>query len=335
MSNIAHKPLISVLITYYNQKKYVQRALQSVLDQTYDNIEIVLGDDCSSDDYARQLTDQHAEVTYLRQKSNVGRRDHYRLLLARASGVYATILNADDFFTDVDYIKKAVHLLESYGNMHLVFGKTDVYLEQINKIIYDSNDRSLDEVMDGGEFLLKMYPIPHVTSIYNRKLAIDLDFYRSNYMSQDWESLLRICQEGKVGYIKSPSALYGRHSDNVSKSIDIGLLINSAEHIEGPYQHALQKGVISTERLNQWRDKMLFKFYSKCYVKVSLWEPEKKIELLNKLSGKYPYIAQQLKSDIKIKAFNAIKSSDLLLKLVFKYYLKQPSVIEDFLQFRN
>lgn len=334
-------PKVSILITIYNQIDKIKRALDSAKMQDYPHIEIIIGDDASDDGDVYSIIESNIaeNIKYVRQYVNLGRRDNYRsLLFDHATGDYATILNADDFYTSQTYISKVVSLLEKDPAIKMVFGKTGIFIESTGGIFVDSALDAIPNIMDGNTLLLnqtKGHIIPHITSIYDRQLALDLDFYRADCISEDWESLLRLIQGHKVGYIKELSGLYGRHSQNVSKTIEPHLLVQNTLYIESPFELAKQLGTIPIKELTRWRSEMLVRYFTKSYIKIQLWDPIKLPTFMAILKEKYPEIENALKKDIKIKIFDLIKGSSKLLYFVFKYYLKQEAVISDFLQYRK
>ena len=98
------------------------------------------------------------------------------------------------------------------------------FLEFTNEKVGDAIIENLPPIMDGNWLFMKLpqgVVIPHVTSVYNRSAAMALDFYRSDTISEDWESLYRLILGHKVGFIKEVSGFYGRHHQNVSKDINI------------------------------------------------------------------------------------------------------------------
>lgn len=331
-------PKISILITHYNQLEYLERALDSATMQTYENLEIIVGDDCSTQHGAKELVDKCKDkrVRIVRNKANLGRRNQYRYLLFEvATGDYATILNADDYYVDKEYFSKVVNLFKKNKEVVLVFGKTQVNLEFQNKKIGDSIIDEMHEITDGNWLFLnqtKGFIIPHVSSVYNRSLAMELDFYRSYTISEDWESLYRIILGHKVGFIGEVSAMYGRHSNNISKDINLKTIFENLEYINTPYQHAIELNQISIKALDKWKEEMMYRYFVKVYIKIALWDPSNLMPFKNKLKQDFPQLALKMKYDYRVKAFNVLKYNHSLLRWVFGRYLKQESVIADFLQ---
>ena len=334
-----NKPLVSILITIFNQKDFYERAINSVINQTYENIEIIIGDDASTDGFIFTIPTQgnhKNHIKYIKYDENVGRQENFRnLLFKEAKGDLATILNGDDFFTDDDYINKAVSIFLKYENVSLVFGKTGVYIEQIKKTYYDTSNDKLPQLLTGNNLLLKNHKgaiIPFVSTIFNRELAVILDFYRFPYLSEDWESFLRIIQGYNVGYVHTPAAVYGRHNQNVSKTSEIDVFIKSINYIDGPYQHALELGQIPEKEIRSWYKKMRFRYLLKCYLKTCLQSKERGLKFISLLESSYPELYHLLVSDIRFHILKIVINFPFLLILIFKYVLKQEGVIREFVE---
>ena len=90
---------VSVIILCYNQEKYIEKAIQSVLMQkTNFKFEILLGDDCSTDSTSELVKKYESQLKAYFRKENVGgTQNHYDLLL-KAKGKYITILEGDDYW---------------------------------------------------------------------------------------------------------------------------------------------------------------------------------------------------------------------------------------------
>ena len=70
-----YNPLVSIICLCYNHEKFVPLALQSVIDQTYPNIELIIVDDCSNDGSSTAIKEwlrQHPEIVFIENTSNKG-----------------------------------------------------------------------------------------------------------------------------------------------------------------------------------------------------------------------------------------------------------------------
>src|SRR6476469_7775558 len=94
-------PKVSVCVATYNQGRYLHQALQSILDQTMQDFEIIVSDDASTDDTPAIMAEvtagaYGARVRYVRQPHNVGIAENRNRCLALARGQYIAWLDSDD-----------------------------------------------------------------------------------------------------------------------------------------------------------------------------------------------------------------------------------------------
>lgn len=89
------KPKISVIIPVYNGEKYIHDAVQSVVEQTYPNLEIIVVDDGSADNTRNQVADNFPSVLYFYQK-NKGVAAARNLGIKKSTGEYIAFLDSDD-----------------------------------------------------------------------------------------------------------------------------------------------------------------------------------------------------------------------------------------------
>ncbi len=96
------KPLITIAIPTYNRADgYLKQSFGSALKQTYQNIEIVVADNCSTDDtssFVKSVNDPR--IRYFRQKENIKANDNFNYCLQQAKGDYFLLLHDDDMIDD-------------------------------------------------------------------------------------------------------------------------------------------------------------------------------------------------------------------------------------------
>ena len=92
-------PLVSVLITSYNREKYIEEAIQSVLSQDYPNFELIIVDDCSTDQTAK-IIKRYESIDYrikiFINEKNLGQFANRNLAAGYATGVYLKYVDSDD-----------------------------------------------------------------------------------------------------------------------------------------------------------------------------------------------------------------------------------------------
>ena len=105
---------VTIMIPVYNQARYIREAIDSALMQTYSNLEVIVGDDASTDATAKIVAEiNDPRLRYMRNSNNLGRTGNYKnLLYNHATGDYVVNLDGDDYYTDPDFISEAVKLIK-------------------------------------------------------------------------------------------------------------------------------------------------------------------------------------------------------------------------------
>lgn len=98
---IESRPLVTVYISTYNRVDLLRRAVESVRKQTYENLEIIIVDDCSTDDtlnYLEKIGAQDSRIRYFLKKNNSGACNSRNIAIKNATGEFITGLDDDDYF---------------------------------------------------------------------------------------------------------------------------------------------------------------------------------------------------------------------------------------------
>ena len=121
------KPLVSVIIPAHNAAPFLRETLDSLLAQTYDNIEIILLDDASTDATSEIAAEYAGAIVYVRQPNNLGQFSNVNVGIARARGDLIATYHADDI-----YLPTIVEAQVSYLNAHPEVGAvfcTDILVD--------------------------------------------------------------------------------------------------------------------------------------------------------------------------------------------------------------
>ena len=133
------QPLVSILIPNYNHSRYLDECIKSALSQTYQNTEVILLDNASTDDSvqvaATYMYDSRFRVC--RNQFNILNSNYKILADVMAQGKYMILLCADDFIYP-DFIERAVAIMEKYPDVAYVHGEKDFYTDDGIKKVYDS-----------------------------------------------------------------------------------------------------------------------------------------------------------------------------------------------------
>jgi glycosyltransferase involved in cell wall biosynthesis len=112
--NFNHK--ISIIVPIYKVEQYIHKCIESIIHQTYANLEIILVDDGSPDNCG-EICDEYAQKDFrikVIHKENGGLSDARNVAIDMAKGEYITFIDSDDFVTE-DYIETLIDLVENYN----------------------------------------------------------------------------------------------------------------------------------------------------------------------------------------------------------------------------
>lgn len=163
---------LSVIMTTYNHERYIAEAIESVLrQQTSFGVEIVVGEDCSTDrtmavvrDYERMYPDCIRVIT---AEENVGWRKNYRRTIAAARGKYIALLDGDDYFTHRKKLQLQVELLEQNPDVGMCYTRSERRDEEGVVTLYPETE----DCPTTFEAMLRRNPAENCTVVARRELV--------------------------------------------------------------------------------------------------------------------------------------------------------------------
>ena len=207
-------PLVSVVVPCYNHEKYVKETIESIINQTYKNIELIVIDDGSKDNSVsviQELADKYG-FTFI-HRPNKGLSATLNEGIRLSKGKYFSAIASDDILM-LEKIEKQVEFMESNPEYGMCYGKI-VYFEDSIENTYEypnSNKQGwvFDDLLNYGCFI----PAP---SYFMRKEVFEsVGGFDKNLWIEDWDMWLRISQKYQVGYIDEYLAYYRKHDTNIS-----------------------------------------------------------------------------------------------------------------------
>ncbi|WP_319525812.1 glycosyltransferase family 2 protein [uncultured Desulfosarcina sp.] len=122
------KPLVSVAMPVFNGEPYIEEAIRCVLNQTYNNLELVISDNASTDNteqVCRDFKEKDDRVVYIRNTSNIGAAKNYNQAFRNTTGLYFRWHNADDLCSP-RLVEVCLEVLMGNPDTVLCYGKTDI-----------------------------------------------------------------------------------------------------------------------------------------------------------------------------------------------------------------
>ena len=239
------KPLVSILTPCYNSEHYVERYLNSILKQVYDNIQLIVVNDGSTDStekivlsYMRKFEERGYTLTYVYQE-NKGLGGAINTSLKYIEGEYFTWCDSDNFYTD-DYVKECVDFFEN--NNHCSILRCDGYIVNENDI------NTVIAKMSHGKQYLYCEDL-FVNMLLEKNFHFGCAMIRTNsfdevnpkreiYESregQNWQLLLPVLYKYKAYYIDKPMFYFVYRADsvsNITKRQDLKSRLKQVEEYE-------------------------------------------------------------------------------------------------------
>lgn len=150
---------ISIITTSYNYAKYIEETIQSVINQTYENWELIIVDDGSSDnsvDIIKSYCEKDSRIKLFQHADNQNKGLKETLLsgIKHASGDWITFLESDDYFSLENFAKK-VEIVKKYPDAKLIFNKVKFLSEEKRK--QQKNYERIQEKLSKMKFPKNMF----------------------------------------------------------------------------------------------------------------------------------------------------------------------------------
>ncbi len=199
--------LVSAIITTHNRKELLSRAINSVLNQTYKNIECIVIDDASSDG-TNELC-QNSKITYIYIPSNESRGGNYarNLGIKAASGKYCAFLDDDDYWLPTK-IEKQVSLIEQM-NCEMVY--CGCRQEIINTNIVRYRDVMPISYLCGDmqKKILQNICTTTTNMLVRKQALLDVGLFDENLRFwQEYELTIRLAQRSPFYFVNEPLSVY-------------------------------------------------------------------------------------------------------------------------------
>lgn len=225
---------VSIIIPVYNYGRFLAESLESVLCQDYQNFEVIVVDDGSTDETPEVSARYADRVRYVRQEhSGIAVARNYGISLAK--GEMIAFHDADDVWVKGS-LRRRVAMLEQHPELGLIFG--DVTVEQYGKVLFPSflSERtilkrieSVRELDNRVVFSRSVYPdllkerfIPIPTILIPRQRFDEVGLWDPSAEGvEDYEFYIRMAKRFRLGYIDSVLAVCRIHGSNVCCNVPV------------------------------------------------------------------------------------------------------------------
>lgn len=306
---------VSIIIPTFNRANYLEEAISSALAQDYENLEVIVSDNASTDNTEQvvKLFARNSKLKYFRNTENIGMVGNWhKAIFELCTGEWFLILSDDDILTNPKFVSKAVEIIKSSAEVKVVYSQSYIYDQALNTV---AHLKPPFKTIEDGTFVFSKRGTVHPQDfalcniLFNKKLAIECQaFSNPNNLSCDTEFFLRSCLRGRVGLVHEYGSLYRIHSENLLKSVskNPSLIEGSLDSLIKPLKDAEQKDV---------SEKLIADFVTNSHLKMEVHVALLKLSAIDRNRAKDLF--NRLHGQI-----NARKYSVLPSKILFNFILK-------------
>lgn len=203
-------PLVSVICLCYNQARFVTEAIESVIKQTYTNLQIIIVDDASADNSVAEIqkvVDKNPFIEFIALDKNQGNCKAFNIAWAKAKGDFIIDFACDDIMLP-DRIKHQVEFFQALDTDYGVIFTDAIYVDEKGKFLYNHVEnlrtkKLLTDVPQGDvyEELISTYFISSPTMMIRREVLESLNGYDETLAYEDFDFWIRSARNYKYAFL--------------------------------------------------------------------------------------------------------------------------------------
>jgi glycosyltransferase involved in cell wall biosynthesis len=180
------KPLVSIITIVYNGEQFLEETIQSVINQTYDNIEYIIIDGGSTDETLDIIRQYNTAIDYWVSEKDKGIANAFNKGVSLSKGEWILCLNADDALADESVIGKMMSYISNTSLIDFIYGDFQILCRNSNDVI------SQGCVVFQSNKLLYGQVLPHPALMTNRRYFLKHGIFDESFkVAMDYEWMLR------------------------------------------------------------------------------------------------------------------------------------------------
>ena len=244
----SNSPFVSVIILCYNQAHLIGKAIESVMNQTYKNIQLVIVDDGSKDNSKQVIEtwkNRYPEkIKIFFQPHNVGHPASMNTGYRLCDGELITFCDGDDWYFP-EKIEREVNYLIEHPEVDVVHSNFSIYSVEGNFIKNWIND---EKSIPTGDIFLRLfslaYPYRHHFryELTSKNILEQAGFYDPDIpIWVDWDLRLRLASKYKFGYCHYVGSAYTENPEGLTSVIKQETILKNLQHVISKHMHVLKK----------------------------------------------------------------------------------------------
>ncbi|MBZ5964360.1 glycosyltransferase family 2 protein [Leuconostoc gelidum subsp. gasicomitatum] len=234
---INYEPLVSILMTTYNRQEYVKECIQTIIAQSYKNIEFIIVDDLSTDDTEFEvkniLTKNYIPFKFIKTEGKKGPGLNKRLGWEHIRGEYIIFLDDDDYFVSHNFIIKSIETLLTHPNLSVVAFNSYMELVEKNKLLITPPLHPLNKIIKSEDALhdfMSTLPKPNSTfpAVFNVSKLKNVKISEMKILN-DTQIWLRGFLAGDVMFMSDYVGVYRIHNGSIGHNLDITYILDNLD----------------------------------------------------------------------------------------------------------
>jgi len=211
-----NNPKVSIIIPVYNGEKFLEETIESCLKQDYENKEIIVIDDCSTDSSVGIL-EQYENIIEIKNEKNLGLNRSVNKAVNCSSGEYLLFLGHDDKLKH-DHVSKIISEFDL--NTVVVYCNSIIIDENSNeKYVTYNKDNERKNIKNIRFEIAKRNIISSTGLIMRKKSFLDVGGFNENFRNYgEWHLWIKLLGKGNCKYSSQSKAYYRKHTTNISNT---------------------------------------------------------------------------------------------------------------------
>lgn len=235
--DIDDEPLVSILMTTYNRQKYVEECIQTILSQTYKNIEFIIVDDHSTDEtesVVRNILEKNnVPFKFIKTAGNRGPGLNKRFGWQYVRGEYIIFLDDDDYYVSSQFIARSVRNLINNPNLSVVAFNSYIEETDSHKLILTKTISPVNTIIDSHtalESFMSTLDKPNSTfpAVFNVKKLKEAHISDMKILN-DTQIWLRGFFAGDVLILSDYVGVYRVHKGSIGYNLDLHLILDNLD----------------------------------------------------------------------------------------------------------
>lgn len=225
-----HEKLVSVIVPAFNHEKFIGECIESIINQTYENVELIILNDGSNDNtaniikkYELKCKERFKNFIFINKK-NEGVCKTLNRGIRESSGEYLCFLASDDFMVNDCINDLVLYFIKNRDTQRVISNFYIYYNDQNKELCYKDNPEWINYMnLNRKKFYIENLLQNQITvfGMYCRSAINKVGLFDEKLLIEDWDMNLRMLNANiKFGYISKPLYYYRKHNNNTSDNIN-------------------------------------------------------------------------------------------------------------------